>query len=47
MRNKIVNYHFERIKCVLEGKRLLDDAIVFSDEKNHASIISGIKKSIS
>lgn len=29
MRNKIVNYHFERIKCILEGKRLLDDAIVF------------------
>ena len=24
---------------------LLDDAVVFSDEKNHASIISGIKKS--
>ena len=24
---------------------ILDDAIVFSDEKNHASIISGIKKS--
>ena len=29
MRNKIVNYHFERIKCILEDKRLLDDAIVF------------------
>ncbi|MDC1356958.1 5-aminolevulinate synthase [Pseudomonadota bacterium] len=25
--------------------QILDDAIVFSDEKNHASIISGIKKS--
>ena len=24
---------------------LLDEAVVFSDEKNHASIISGIKKS--
>jgi len=29
MRKKIVNYHFERIKCVLEGKRLLDDELVF------------------
>ena len=29
MRNKIVNYHFERIKCVLEDKRLLDDKLVF------------------
>ena len=29
MRNKIVNYHFERIKCILEGKRLLDDKLVF------------------
>ena len=25
--------------------QILDDAVVFSDEKNHASIISGIKKS--
>ena len=28
-KNKIVNTHFETIKCVLEDKRLIDDAIAF------------------
>jgi hypothetical protein len=28
-KNKIINTHFEKIKCVLEDKRLIDDAIAF------------------
>jgi len=57
LENEIANFHQKEKAIVFSSGyvanettistllNVLDDAVVFSDEKNHASIISGIKKS--
>ena len=57
LENEIANFHHKEKAIVFSSGyvanettistllNVLDDAVVFSDEKNHASIISGIKKS--